>query len=405
MVRENDRLITTYLIYSSLISLVNQKGVGQMKLTARDQIRIDVLVKYTQGNLKIHDAIAAFEVGERQFRRIVKRFREEGVQGVIHGNRNKSPANKTPLELEYQIRKLYSSKYYDFNVSHFLEKLHSEEKLQNVPSYAVVRKILLQAKLIEPTQKKTRKAYARRKRYSKEGLMIQIDGSHHHWIRGHEPFCLTAAIDDATGKIVGAKFTPTETTFAAMDVVESIIQKHGLFQILYSDKAGIYGGGKRVGYTNMDRAMSELGILSIQANTPQGKGRIERLFSTLQSRLIAEMRLAGINSIEKANAFLESVFIENFNKQFGKCPTSEESGFVKFNNEKDLNEVFTMREVRVVQNGNVINYQSKSFVLHLDHYLGKKAVEIRHYRNGDMKFWLDGIELSYGLFDEDKNAA
>lgn len=376
-----------------------------MKLTAREQIRIDVLVKYTQGNLNLQDAIAAFELGERQFRRIVKRFREEGVKGVMHGNRNRRPANKTPVDIANKIRQLYSTKYYDFNVNHFLEKLRTEEKLDQVPSYAVVRKILIKAKLIEPTQKKSRKAYARRKRYAKEGLMIQIDGSHHHWIRGLAPFCLTAAIDDATGKIMGAKFTPTETTFAAMDVVESIIQKHGVFQILYSDKAGIYGGGKRVGYTNMDRALSELGILSIQANSPQGKGRIERLFSTLQSRLIAEMRLAGINSIEKANEFLDSIFIENFNKQFGKKPTSDESGFVKFDNEKDLNEVFTMRESRIVQNGNVINYQSKSFVLRPDCYLGKKAVEIRHYRNGDMKFWLDGVELTYELFEEGKNAA
>lgn len=376
-----------------------------MNLSARDQIRIDILAKYTQGNINIKDAVAAFEVKERQFRRIVKRFREEGVKGIVHGNSKRSPVNKLSYALEKKICDLYRQKYFDFNINHFCEKLRVEEALSFVPSYATIRKILLDAKLVQPTQKRTRKAYARRKRYSKEGLMLQIDGSLHRWLTGHEQFCLTAAIDDATGKIMGAKFTPTETTFAAMDVVEEIIKEHGLFQILYSDKAGIYGGGKRVGYTNMDRALTELGILSIQANTPQGKGRIERLFNTLQSRLIAEMRLAGVSSIEKANIFLQAGFIEKFNKQFAVIPTDQESAFTPYQGTKDLNEVFTMRENRTVQNGNVINYQSKSFVLEVEHYLGKKVVEIRHYRNGDMKFWLDDVEITYRLFDEVKNAA
>ena len=118
-------------------------------------------------------------------------------------------------------------------------------------------------------------------------------------------FTDVVAIDDATGKILAAKFTPTETTFAAMDVVEQIINKYGVFQMLYSDKAGIYGGGKREGFTNMNRAMNELGIISIQANSPQAKGRIERLFKTLQDRLCSEIRLRGIKNIEAANRYLE----------------------------------------------------------------------------------------------------
>ena len=162
-----------------------------------------------------------------------------------------------------------------------------------------------------------------RKRYEKEGIMVQIDGSHHRWIRQHQPFCLTVGIDDATGKILAARFTETETTFASMDIAEEIIKKYGIFQMLYSDKAGIYGGGKRDGFSNMNRAMRDLGIIPIQANSPQAKGRVERVFRTLQSRLVSEIGLRGLRSIKEANEYLETflndIKVECFIHRTRKC--------------------------------------------------------------------------------------
>ncbi len=232
-----------------------------MKISAKQQIRIDVISKYMSGKLYYKDAIEILGIKERQFRRLVKSFKEKGLLSVIHSNSGKSPPNKTNERVVNQIVSLYRGRYRGLNLVHFIEKLKDHNI--KAPSYGTIRSILLKAKLIDPKIKKKKRSYARRQRYESEGLMVQIDGSHHRWIHGMLPICLTIAVDDASGRIVGGKFSGTETTFAAMDVVEQVLLKEGVFQILYSDKAGIYGGGKRDGFSNMNRAMEELGILSV----------------------------------------------------------------------------------------------------------------------------------------------
>lgn len=139
-----------------------------------------------------------------------------------------------------------------------------------------------------------------------------------------------------------------------MDVVEGIIRKHGVFQMLYSDRAGIYGETKRTGYTNMERAMRELGVIPLQASNPQGKGRVERLFQTLQDRLCSELRLRRITSIEEANRYLEE-YIPQFNHKFA-LKEAKEKVYGPIPVECSLTEVFTMRSYRVVKSGNVVNY-------------------------------------------------
>jgi len=236
--------------------------------------------------------------------------------------------------------------------------------------------------------------------------MVQIDGSPHRWLTGHLPFCLTAAIDDATGRFLAGKFTPTETTFAAMDVVEKVVKKYGCFQMLYSDKAGIYGGGKRDGFSNMNRAMENLGIISLQANSPQAKGKVERLFGTLQDRLTSEMRLRRIRTIDEANEYLENEFIDYFNERFARQAVDSQPAYRPLNESVELNEVFTMRDDRVIKSGHVVNYNSDQYVILTDKCLLKKGVEIRFYRNGDMKMFLhNGVELKYKMLEKQKRAA
>lgn len=246
-----------------------------------------------------------------------------------------------------------------------------------------------------------------RKRYEKEGLMVQIDGSHHRWFSNKLPHCLTLAMDDATGKILAAKFTKKETTFAAMDVVKKIVEERGSFQILYSDNAGIYGGGKRDGYSNMCRAMKELDIIPIQANSPQAKGRVERVFRTLQSRLISELRLSKIETCDEANKYLNDVYIEKFNSQFAVTPDSTESGFRVLSEEIDLNETFTMRSTRVVQSGELLSLNGTTILLEHGHTdsLFKKQVEIRKYPNGDMKIFYNGTPIEWSVYNRGLSAA
>ncbi|NQY01511.1 MAG: ISNCY family transposase [Flavobacteriaceae bacterium] len=375
-----------------------------MKFTSAQLVSIDIISRYIEGDILLDDALAVLGVKERQFRRKVKAFKESGVQSVLHGNVGKKPINKVSDKLARQICNLYKLKYFDLSIAHFIEKLIELEGFEKLPSYTTIRNILIEKKLLTLKTKRSRKAYKRRKRYGQEGLMIQIDGSPHRWISGHLPICLTAAIDDATGKIVGAKFSKTETTFAAMDVVEQILKKYGIFQMLYSDKAGIYGGGKRQGYSNMERAMKEIGVISVQANSPQAKGRVERLFGTLQNRLVQEIRLAGIKTIEEANVFLES-YLPIYNDKFGREAENRNSAYKVLDEDLDLNEVLCMKVMRVVKNGNIINLDGFQYVIHSDEYLVKKYVEVRYYRNNDKGFFIDGEKIEVSILDDKKMAA
>lgn len=364
-----------------------------MKFNSKKQIRIDILSQYLSGRLYYRDAINALEVSERHFRRLVKEFRADGFKSVIHKNTGKAPPNKVTKSKATKIIRLYKSVYKGLNVTHFIEKLKDCESI-TPPSYSTVRRLLLEEKLIGPSQKRKKRAYARRHRYEREGLMVQIDGSHHRWLHGAEMMCLTAAIDDATGKILGAKFTPTETTFAAMDVTEQIINQYGLFQMLYSDRAGIYGGGKREGYSNMNRAMRELGIIPVQASTPQGKGRIERLFGTLQDRLCSEMRLAGVKNIDEANTFLKD-YLKAFNEKFGVPALNPEPSYRKLDKEINLDEIFTMLTMRKVQSGHIVSWNSKKYLLKSEINLIGKEAEIKEYRDGRMEIHVLGEKIDY----------
>ena len=293
-----------------LQKLINKQAKAvRMKLNSQQQLRIDILSKYIAGNLHYLDAMELLKIQERQFRRQVKSFRERGIESVRHGNIGRTPPNKISLDLRAIIGSLYRGRYQGLNLIHFREKL-LEENIEKVPCYGTLRNILLEEKLISIRVKRRKRVHPMRKRYHKEGMMVQIDGSHHRWLPKQLPLCLTLAMDDATGKILSGKFTPTETTFAAMDVVEKVIKTNGRFQMLYSDRAGIYGGGKRDGFSHMNSALKELDILSIQANTPQAKGRVERVFRTLQSRLVSEIRLKGITTQAEANGYFEDYFID-----------------------------------------------------------------------------------------------
>jgi hypothetical protein len=372
-----------------------------MKLSSQQQLRIDILSKYLAGNLHYLDAMELLKIRERQFRRQVKAFRQRGLESVLHGNIGRKPVNKTSDCIKNKILSLYRGRYSGLNLIHFIEKLRFEE-LENIPCYGTIRNILMEEKLISIKIKRRKRVHPMRKRYEKEGMMVQIDGSHHRWLPRQLPICLTLAIDDATGKLLSGTFTKTETTFAAMDVVEKIIQEKGCFQMLYSDRAGIYGGGKRDGYSQMNNALKELGILSIQANTPQAKGRVERMFRTLQSRLVHELRLKNIETLKEANDYFNNFFIKSFNEQFAVSPVSNEKAYRKLDQSIDLNEVFCFKETRTIQEGHVISYKGRKWLLSLgrEHNYAKGQVEVREYRNSSAKVFLRGREIDFEVFED-----
>ena len=377
-----------------------------MKLNSQQQLRIDILSKYLAGNLHYLDAMELLKIRERQFRRQVKAFRQRGIESVLHGNIGRKPVNKTCDHLKNKILTLYRGRYRGLNLIHFIEKLRFEE-INPVPCYGTIRNILMEEKLISIKVKRRKRVHPMRKRYEKEGMMVQIDGSHHRWLHRQLPICLTLAMDDATGKLLSGTFTKTETTFAAMDVVEKIIKEKGRFQMLYSDRAGIYGGGKRDGYSQMNTALKELEILSIQANTPQAKGRVERMFRTLQSRLVHEFRLQNIQTLSEANDYFNNVFIKEFNDQFAVEPVSSELAYRDFDNSIDLNEVFCLKETRTIAEGHVISYKGRKWILDLgrEYNYAREQVEVREYRDSSAKVFLKGREVEFEVFEEYKMAS
>lgn len=377
-----------------------------MNFSTDQQIKFDVITKYLAGELHYRDALGVLKVKERQFRRIVKKFRELGLDSLHHGNKFTTPKNKLSPLVRTRIVQLYQTKYSGLNLTHFREKLIENSELPKVPCYGTIRSLLIGHKIFSPQTRASKRSRPRRARYEREGVMVQIDGSHHHWITGHLPFCLTAAIDDATGKILAATFTKTETTFAAMEVVRNIVETKGVFQMLYSDKAGIYGGGKRIGYTNMNRALSELEILSIQAHSPQAKGRVERLFRTLQSRLVSEMRLAGIRAIGEANEFLKT-YLPKFNNQFKKEAINPEKGYKKLDETLNLDDVFTMRDNRTIAAGETFSFEGDRYLIkhNFPVSLEKQQIEIRHYPCGMLKVFYQNEEIDWELYELKKRVA
>jgi len=369
------------------------------------QIRFDIIKLYVLGEISGIEASETLNITTRHVRRLAKGFKQDGIKAFYHGNTGRIPHNKTMPGLRSTIVELYRHKYKGLNIAHFWEKLNEVEKIKNLPSYNAVREILNAEKIVSPQARKRRRSYARRKRCEREGIMIQIDGSPHRWIPNMLPICLTAAIDDATGKIVGATFTETETTFAAMDVVEQIMIEHGKFQMLYSDKAGIYGGGKRQGYSNLKAALHEMGVISIQANSPQAKGRIERLFRTLQSRLISEIRLRQIRTIKGANIYLKE-FIRDFNSRFVVSAKNPIPAFERLPFHYDYDKHMCFRESRRVACGEVINYKGHQFVLKhgFEYSLQGQSVEVRRYRSGEIRFFYQGEIVESELLEDKKVA-
>ena len=227
------------------------------------------------------------------------------------------------------------------------------------------------------------------------GLLIQMDGSFHKWF-GEEKSCLIAVIDDANSEIYG-EFFPSETTLGCMKVLQDFICKNGIFKVLYVDKAGIFAGAKRFNFSQVSRACKELGIEIIFANSPEGKGRIERAFDTLQDRLIAELEMENITSMDEANRYLQEKFIpEYWNKKLTVSPESSVSSYRPILGELNLDEIFIIKETRKVKNDHTFSYKNRLYKIDspLKTSLANRRIEIRRTNtDGPFKFYFGNEQL------------
>ncbi len=293
----------------------------RFKVSMEDIRKYEVLQKLVAKEIKGYQAATLLGYSQVHISRLKKKLQKAGFPALIRPVH--SSPHKIPQNTRDEIANLYERKYWDFNTLHFKDKL---EEIHNIKlSYVTIREILIEHNLHKP--KKRKKVYRRRRRMPKAGMLIQMDSSNHNWLPFIErKWWLTAAIDDATNGIPYAKFYSCDGVFNNMEVLRKIIERKGLFYALYVDKASQFKttryGGLHVNVapeqeeTHIERALKEIGITLILANSPQAKGRIENLFGTFQDRFIKEMRLAGIKNYEEANQFLELEFLPYYNKKF-----------------------------------------------------------------------------------------
>lgn len=338
---------------------------GKVTLNRKEQRRVGVLVEVEKELITGRQAAGLMDVSLRQMRRLLAAYRKEGIAALAHGNRGRKPCNSIADNLRQQVVHLASSKYTGFNHQHLTESLAEREDI--VLSRSSVRNILLGAGIRSPRKRRPPKHRSRRERYPKEGMLLQIDGSPHDWLEERGPrLSLIGAIDDATSSAPYALFQEQEDSRGYFLMLRGITLKHGIPQALYHDHHSIFEimeksssieeelAGKKP-LTQFGRLLEELGIASIAANSPQAKGRIERLWGTFQDRLTSELRLAGAKTLEAANQLLAD-FLPRYNQRFAIEAAESESAYLKPDNSFKPDEYFCFKYPRVVGIDNVVHF-------------------------------------------------
>jgi transposase len=336
-----------------------------MKMSAAQWKKLDVLERTSKRRLTNPEAAQILGLSERQVRRLRRRHEELGDECVIHGNSGRSPSNRLSEDVREKILELLRGKYVGFNDTHFTEKLREVEGLDVTRS--TVQRVAREGGVAAARPRRPRKYRSRREREAQAGMMLLWDGSRHDWLESRGPMlCLMGAIDDATGELMpGAHFVLQECALGYLRVLEAVVREKGIPQKLYMDMHGSLKrnddywsleeemAGKQQP-TQVGMALEALGITPIFALSPQAKGRVERLWGTLQDRLASEMRLLGISTLEAANEFLEG-YRGEFNHRFGKPARVADSAWRGVPRGLDVGEACSFRYEATVGNDNVVS--------------------------------------------------
>jgi hypothetical protein len=348
-------------------------------LSARELKQYEIINKTLEGKLTIKQAAEELKITPRQVKRLKIKVRDGGAEGLAHKNRGKIPNNKFSVEYIEHAMELIKELYHDFKPTFAGEKLLENHGIKL--SEETTRLAMIDAGIWQPKTRKIRAHYrAWRERKECYGDMEQFDGSYHDWFEGrlldadNQPVkeaCLLAAIDDATGKLTKLKFDDSEGVVPVDTFWKEYTKSLGKPLKIYLDRGSTYKVNNKHLFddptvlTQFERAMEELRIKVIHANSPQAKGRIERLFKTLQDRLVKELRLAGINTIAEANEFLEKIFIPKFNEKFSVIPKKPDNLHTPLTETElaRINNIFSIQTYRSVNNDFTIRFKGKWFQL------------------------------------------
>ena len=349
--------------------------------------RLTVIQTVIDGKRTGKEASELLELSERQIWRLVKKIKEKGMDGVKHGNCNKEPKNKIPKEIVEKIIALKNTyEYENANFSHFRDLLEQREKIHI--SYSCLYNIMKKNGFVSKNKHKDRIIHRRRKRKSHEGDLVQADGTPFDWFETGQKYSIHGFIDDATGKVLGLYMTKNECLLGYLEALRYMLKKFGVPKVIYPDKYSVFFPtckqkvsveeqlqGKETPTTQFMDIVSTLGIQMYPASTSQAKGRIERLWRTLQDRLITEFRINNIKTPEQANEFFK-IYIPKYNKQFAVKPEEKDSHFSKVPDYIQLDTLLSIKLQRVIDNAGTFTIQGQRFQILNNKILPKVKVNI-----------------------------
>jgi hypothetical protein len=342
-------------------------------MTTTERLRLTVIEELTEGIINGTTASDRLHLSVRHVKRLKAVFKKQGADGFIHKARGRMGLRKTDRSIENNIVQIIKEKYYDFGPLMAWEKITSIHQI--TIGYETVRQIMIRNNIWKSKKRKKGRYFSWRERRSSYGELQQFDGSYHNWFEGRNPLlpeaCLLASIDDATGKITHAVMGKNESVIAVFTFWWEYVKANGIPTEIYLDKFSTYKINHKEATDNQElmtqfgRATKELGINLIFANSPQAKGRVERLFQTLQDRLVKEMRLAKINTIEAANIFLRDIFIPWYNGRYAVIPqsTQECHRIIDHTTSVRLKSIFAKQYVRGINNDFTIQYKTNWYQL------------------------------------------
>ncbi len=373
-------------------------------MSARDLNRVEFLAQIDDGRLTVGNGANLLALSRRQVFRLLKRYRTAGAGAIRHKARGRRPNNRIHKAKREFALSLIKENYADFGPTLAAEMLAQHHGFK--VSRETLRKWMAEDGLWL-SRKQRRTFHQPRLRRECYGELIQVDGSEHRWFEDRAPPCtLLVFVDDATSTLMELRFVASESTFSYFEALDGYLRQHGRPVAFYSDKHTVFRVPKpsphMTGMTQFGRALAELNIEILCANSSQAKGRVERANRTLQDRLVKELRLAGISDMAAANAFLPG-FIDRYNERFAKSPARPDNLHRALNVEPDrLSEILCLRDKRYVTKDLTFKYDRKRVRLEINDLtrgLVGKYVDTYEYADGRIQVRLAGMVLPHTIFD------
>jgi hypothetical protein len=380
-------------------------------MSQRELSRAQVMQRLQEGRLGQAQAAAHLHLSVRQVKRLWRAYDRQGARALISRRRGQPSNNQLPPQLKEEALHLIRSHYPDFGPTLAHEKLSTLHHLRL--SRESVRQLMIAEALWHPKRARKPVIHQMRQRRACLGELVQIDGSPHAWFEDRAPACtLLVFIDDATGRLLQLWFAPAETTWSYFAATKSYLQTHGKPLAFYSDKDSVFrvAAGQALGgsgLTQFGRAMQQLQIEIICANTPQAKGRVERANQTLQDRLIKEMRLQGISTIEAANLFVPH-FAQELNERFAVVPRNSHNAHRPLATGDDLERIFTLQESRSLSKNLTLQYRKVIYQIQTtrpSYALRRAKVQVCEQADGHINIEYRGKDLPYSIYQRQERQA